>query len=181
LSLAHDWAAAGVPLPVSVNMSPRSLVDPTLPDDVASLLSQHDVQPGMLTLEITEMAAPPGQPLVGEVLNALRAIGVQIAVDDFGTGYSSLSFLTRVQVDEVKVDSSFVGAMVDSPEAAAIVRTTVDLGRQLGVRVVAEGVETPAQRSALAELGCVAAQGFHFVAPIDAAESLAVLKSLYQA
>jgi diguanylate cyclase len=181
LALARDWTDAGVPLPVSVNLSPRSLLDPTLPDDVANLLAMYGLPPHRLILEITEMAAPPGQPLVGEVLAALRAFGVQIAVDDFGTGYSSLSFLTRVQVDEVKVDASFVAAMVESPEAAAIVRTTVDLGRQLGVRVVAEGVETPAQRTALTELGCSAAQGFHFVAPIDAAESLTVLKSLYQA
>jgi diguanylate cyclase (GGDEF)-like protein len=178
LSLAHDWAQAGVPMPVSVNLSPRSLVDPTLPDSVAALLDAHQVPPRMLILEITEMAVPPGQPVVGEVLAALRALGVQLAVDDFGTGYSSLSFLARVQVDEVKVDASFVSAMVDSPEAAAIVRTTVDLGRQLGVRVVAEGVETPAQRAALADLGCAAAQGYHFIEPFDASDAVPILKSL---
>jgi len=178
LSLAADWAAAGVAMPVSVNLSPRSLIDPTLPDAVMALLTAQGVPAHMLILEITEMAVPPGQPVVGEVLAALRTLGVQLAVDDFGTGYSSLSFLARVQVDEVKVDSSFVAAMVDSPQAAAIVRTTVDLGRQLGVRVVAEGVETPAQRAALAALGCGAAQGRHFIAPFDAADAVPILKSL---
>ena len=122
----------------------------------------------MLILEITESAVATGQPVVADVLAALRALGVQLAVDDFGTGYSSLTFLTRVQVDEVKVDSSFVGAMVESLEAAAIVRTTVDLGRRLGVRVVAEGVETAEQRVALMELGCELAQGRYLVPPIDA-------------
>jgi EAL domain-containing protein (putative c-di-GMP-specific phosphodiesterase class I) len=107
-----------------------------------------------------------GQAVVDEVLAALRALGVQLAVDDFGTGYSSLTFLTRVQVDEVKVDSSFVGAMGSSPAAAAIIRTAVDLGRQLGVRVVAEGVETAAQRRALRALGCAMAQGRHLVPPL---------------
>src|SRR5262249_842125 len=90
LSLARDWKAAGISLAVSVNLSPRSLVDQTLPDDVAGLLRQYELEPTMLILEITEMAVPPGQPTVIETLKALRALGVQIAVDDFGTGYSSL-------------------------------------------------------------------------------------------
>ena len=105
-------------------------------------------------------------------------MGVQLAVDDFGTGFSSLTFLTRVAVDEVKVDRSFVMRMADSPEAAAIVRTTVDLGHELGLRVVAEGVETAEQRAALAELGCTAAQGYHFFKPMPADKIVAVLRSL---
>ena len=105
-------------------------------------------------------------------------MGVQLAVDDFGTGFSSLTFLTRIAVDELKVDRSFVMRMADSPEAAAIVRTTVDLGRELGLRVVAEGVETADQRAALAELGCTAAQGYHFFQPMPADKIVAVLRSL---
>jgi EAL domain-containing protein (putative c-di-GMP-specific phosphodiesterase class I) len=118
---------------------------------------------------------------VAEVLAALRAHGVQLAVDDFGSGFSSLTFLARVQVDEVKVDSTFVAAMTESAEAAAIVRTTVDLGRRLGVRVVAEGVETPAQRSALEDLGCFAAQGWHIAPPVRAEDAVEVLHELSDA
>jgi len=116
--------------------------------------------------------------VIDEVLGALRTMGVQLAVDDFGTGFSSLTFLTRVTVDELKVDRSFVIRMADSPEAAAIVRSTVGLGQQLGLRVVAEGVETAEQRSALAELGCTAAQGYHFFKPMPADKIGAVLGGL---
>ncbi len=169
LALASSWAADGVPLPVSVNLSPRSLADPDLPADVEAMLARYGVGASMLILDITESAVLTGHAVVvDEVLAGLRRLGVQIAVDDFGTGYSSLTFLARVQIDEMKVDSSFVSAMVSSPEAAAIVRTTVDLGRQLGVRVVAEGVESAAQRVALRALGCPSGQGRHLVAPIRA-------------
>src|SRR5439155_7906287 len=105
-------------------------------------------------------------------------LGVQIAVDDFGTGYSSMAFLARFQVDEVKVDRGFVGRMVESQAAAAIVRHTVELGRSLGLRVVAEGVETAEQRAALAALGCTAAQGFHFYRPMSVDKAAAVLRDL---
>jgi diguanylate cyclase (GGDEF)-like protein len=178
LRLADAWATAGVRLPVSVNLSPRSLADATLPADVEALLKLHGIAPNMLVLEITEAAVVGGRAVVDEVLSALRTLGVQLAVDDFGTGYSSLTFLTKVQVDEVKVDSSFVASMVSSPEAAAIVRTTIDLGHRLGVRVVAEGVETAAQRSALQELGCRTAQGRHLVPPVDAHCAIDLLREL---
>jgi EAL domain-containing protein (putative c-di-GMP-specific phosphodiesterase class I) len=131
----------------------------------------------MLTLEITESAVV-NQPIVHEVLSALRADGVQLAVDDFGSGVSSLAFLAGVQVDEVKVDSTFVSAMTESPQAAAIVRTTVDLGNRLGVRVVAEGVETFAQRAALSELGCLAAQGWYFSHPVPSERAFEVMVSM---
>jgi EAL domain-containing protein (putative c-di-GMP-specific phosphodiesterase class I) len=178
LRLADEWGRAGLSMRVSVNLSPRSLVDPNLPSDVADLLKRYGVEPHMLTLEITESAVVTGQPIVTDVLAALRAHGVQLAVDDFGSGYSSLTFLARVQVDEVKVDSTFVAAMTESAEAAAIVRTTVDLGRRLGVRVVAEGVETLAQRAALTELGCFAAQGWHITPPVRAEQALGVMREL---
>jgi EAL domain-containing protein (putative c-di-GMP-specific phosphodiesterase class I) len=105
---------------------------------------------------------------VTAVLDALVKLGIQLSVDDFGTGYSSLKFLTRVHVDEVKVDRSFVRRMVESPEVLAIIKITIDLARQLGVRVVAEGVETAEQRAALAELGCTSAQGHLFFAALPA-------------
>ncbi|HKE67535.1 MAG TPA: EAL domain-containing protein, partial [Micromonosporaceae bacterium] len=178
LRLAEQWREQGLTMRVSVNLSPRSLADPNLPGDVLAMLKAHDIEPNMLTLEITESAAVTGQPIVVDVLAALRAHGVQLAVDDFGSGYSSLTFLARVQVDEVKVDSTFVNAMTDSAEAAAIVRTTVDLGKRLGLRVVAEGVETHAQRNALADLGCEAAQGWHITPPVPADHAYALMRRL---
>ncbi|MFI6821730.1 putative bifunctional diguanylate cyclase/phosphodiesterase [Micromonospora sp. NPDC050187] len=178
LAIAAGWARDGLDVPISVNISARSLLDPRLPAEIAEALRRHDVPPRRLVLEITETVVMSELEVVDEVLGALRAMGVQIAVDDFGTGFSSLTFLTRVPVDEVKVDRSFVIRMADSPEAAAIVRTTVGLAHELGLRVVAEGVETAEQRIALAELGCTAAQGYHFFKPMSADKISAVLGSL---
>ncbi|HWH01024.1 MAG TPA: bifunctional diguanylate cyclase/phosphodiesterase [Pilimelia sp.] len=178
LRAAAEWARQGMPVPISVNVSARSLLDPRLPADVAELLRRHRVPAGRLVLEITETAAMSELGVIDEVLADLRAAGVQLAVDDFGTGYSSLHFLTRISVDELKVDRGFVARMVDSPEAAAIVRTTVDLGRELGLRVVAEGVETADQRAALAALGCTAAQGYHFFRPMPADKVVSALRTL---
>jgi diguanylate cyclase (GGDEF)-like protein len=178
LTSAAEWAAHGLDVPVAVNLSARNLLDPRLPADVAELLRSHRLSPHRLVLEITETVVMSELEVVDEVLAALRELGVQLAVDDFGTGYSSLTFLTRVAVDELKVDRTFVGKMADSAEAAAIVRTTVDLARELGLRVVAEGVETAEQRNALTALGCTAAQGFHFFRPMPAENVLSALLSL---
>jgi predicted signal transduction protein with EAL and GGDEF domain len=181
LSAAQCWFNAGFDLPVAVNLSPRSLLDPRLPEDVAEILARRRIPASRLVLEITETVVMSELAVIDQVLAALRDMGVQLAVDDFGTGYSSLTFLTRVPVSEVKVDRAFVGKMVDSPEAAAIVRTTVDLARELGLRVVAEGVETAEQRSALVALGCTAAQGFHFFKPMPADRVVDVLRDLARA
>nr|WP_231922435.1 bifunctional diguanylate cyclase/phosphodiesterase [Micromonospora krabiensis] len=178
LRVAADWARAGLDIPISVNLSARSLLDPRLPVEIAEALRRHKVPPHRLVLEITETVVMSELEVIDEVLATLRSMGVQLAVDDFGTGFSSLTFLTRIAVDELKVDRSFVIRMVDSPEAAAIVRTTVGLAHELGLRVVAEGVETAEQRSALAELGCTAAQGYHFFKPMPADKIGAVLGTL---
>jgi diguanylate cyclase len=116
--------------------------------------------------------------VIDEVLAGFREIGIQLAVDDFGTGFSSLAFLARIPVDEIKIDRSFVMAMTESAQAAAIVGATVDLGRRLGLRVVAEGVETAEQRSALSQLGCSAAQGYLFFKPMPVDKITAVLRSM---
>ncbi|GAB3139442.1 hypothetical protein GCM10027290_08630 [Micromonospora sonneratiae] len=178
LAVAADWARHGVDVPISINLSARSLLDPRLPAEVAETLRRHQVPPHRLVLEITETVMMSELEVIDEVLAALRSMGVQLAVDDFGTGFSSLTFLTRIAVDELKVDRSFVMRMAESPEAAAIVRTTVDLGRELGLRVVAEGVETADQRAVLAELGCTAAQGYHFFKPMPSDKIVSVLRSL---
>jgi diguanylate cyclase (GGDEF)-like protein len=180
LGAAVAWSAAGLVLPVSVNVSARSLLDPTFPGQVADALRQHRLSPHQLVLEITETVAVSEQEIVDEVLAALREVGVQLSVDDFGTGYSSLTFLTRVPVDELKIDRSFVARMVDSAEAAAIVRSAVDLARGLNLRVVAEGVETADQRSALLALGCTTAQGYHFCRPLPADKIVSALRSMTQ-
>ncbi|MEH0843430.1 EAL domain-containing protein [Micromonospora sp. CPCC 205711] len=178
LTVAAEWARDGLDVPISVNLSARSLLDPRLPAEIADALRRHQVPARRLVLEITETVVMSELEVIDEVLATLRSMGVQLAVDDFGTGFSSLTFLTRIAVDELKVDRSFVIRMADSPEAAAIVRTTVGLAHELGLRVVAEGVETAEQRLALAELGCTAAQGYHFFKPMPADKIGAVLGTL---
>ena len=168
LAAAARWARRGPAVPVAVNLSARSLLDPRLPDAVGRLLRKHRVPGRRLVLEITETVVTSELPGIDEALTSLRALGVRLSVDDFGTGAASLTFLTRVPLDEVKVDGSFVHRMASSTEAAAIVRTTVELGRELGMRVVAEGVETAAQRQMLTTLGCPAGQGFHLATPTSA-------------
>ena len=178
LSVAAELAKAGLKLPVSVNLSPRSLLDPQLPGDLAELLARHDVPAEHLILEITETVVLSPLRMTDQVLHSLRALGVRFAVDDFGTGYSSLTFLTRIAVDELKVDRTFVARMAESKEAAAIVRAIIDLGQRLGIRVVAEGVETQEQRQALVRLGCDAGQGFHFSRPVESAGVVEALRRL---
>ncbi|MBV1849590.1 putative bifunctional diguanylate cyclase/phosphodiesterase [Catellatospora tritici] len=181
LGFAAQWGALGMELPVAVNLSPRSLLDPRLPADVAELLKKHRLPASRLVLEITETVVLSPLPVTDQVLQELRKLGVRFAVDDFGTGFSSLTFLTRIAVDELKIDRTFVARMGESKQAAAIVRAVVDLGRQLGIRVVAEGVETGTQRAALSRLGCDAAQGFHFSRPLPGDQIIEALRTLASA
>jgi EAL domain-containing protein (putative c-di-GMP-specific phosphodiesterase class I) len=156
-------------MPVAVNVSPRSLLDPRFPEAVKTALAAHGLPPEALVLELTESLMLSQLEVVDEVLGALRGAGIMLALDDFGTGYSSLSTLARVPVQELKIDRSFVADM-DSPAEAAVVRSTVELGRSLEVMVVAEGVESEEQRRRLWELGCPTGQGYLFARamPLDA-------------
>jgi diguanylate cyclase len=181
LKAAADWATEGIDVPVSVNVSARSLLDATFPAQIGDLLRRHRQPARRLVLEITESVAVSDQEIVDEVLAALREMGVQISVDDFGTGFSSLSFVTRVPIDELKVDRSFVDEMIDSTAAEAVVRGAVELGARLGARVVAEGVETAEQRAALLDLGCTTAQGYHFCRPLPADKIVGALRQLAEA
>ncbi|GIL31393.1 putative bifunctional diguanylate cyclase/phosphodiesterase [Actinocatenispora comari] len=181
LGVMSRWGAEGLDIPVAVNMSARSLLDRNLPADVAELLGRHHVPPERLVLEITETVMMTELDIIDDVLAGLRALGVRLSVDDFGTGYSSLTFLARFEVDEVKVDQEFVARMGEAPEAEAIVRSTVELGRALGLRVVAEGVETAEQKAALSAMGCEAGQGYHFFPPMPADKTAKVLWTLRQA
>ncbi|GAA2654724.1 bifunctional diguanylate cyclase/phosphodiesterase [Paractinoplanes durhamensis] len=181
LAAAATWNLAGVELPVSVNVSARSLLDPGFPAQVADALRRHRTPASRLVLEITESVAVSEQAIVDEVLAALRDSGVQISLDDFGTGYSSLAIVTRAPVHEIKIDRSFVDDMIDSAAAEAVVRGAVELGARLGVRVVAEGVETTEQREALIALGCPTAQGYHFCKPMPADRIVQALTQLSEA
>ena len=132
--------------------------------------------PELLQLEITESRALPSGRGATRVADELRAMGVSIAIDDFGTGFSSLVQLQRLPVDEIKIDRSFVATMAHSPSDAAIVRSTIDLARNLGLRVTAEGVETDEARSHLSAMGCELAQGYGLCRPVSAERCARVVR-----
>jgi diguanylate cyclase (GGDEF)-like protein len=175
LSAAGIWAAAGYPIPVAVNVSPRSLLDRRFPALVGQLLGEHDTQAASLTLELTESLTLSSMEVVDQVLAELGRMGVAIALDDFGTRFSSLNALARVPVKELKIDRSFVTDMDSSAEAMAVVRSTIELGRALGLTIVAEGIERVDQRRTLWDLGCHLGQGHLFARPLSQQRFLASL------
>jgi len=174
LVAASSWREAGFEVPVAVNVSPRSLLDPTFPHVVLNRLEARGLPADALIVELTESLTLSQLEVVDEVLGTLRQAGVVLALDDFGTGFSSLATLARVPVHELKIDRSFVKAL-DSPVSAAVVRSTIDLGRSLDLLVVAEGVESEEQRKRLWELGCPTAQGHLFARPMPVPKLLAAL------
>jgi diguanylate cyclase (GGDEF)-like protein len=161
LAAVADWRRQGIDLSVAVNLSTRSLHDADLVEEVSRLLRRHDVPASRLTLEVTEgsVMADPARAIA--LLHQLRGLGVRLSVDDFGTGYSSLSYLKSLPVDEVKIDRSFVTNLSSQTEDVAIVRAIVDLGRHLGLEVVAEGVEDQPTWTLLTAMGCDLVQGWH--------------------
>jgi diguanylate cyclase (GGDEF)-like protein len=177
LGVSADWAAQGTALPIAVNLCPRCTVIRDLPERVAGRLAAYGVPPERLTLEITETVVAAAENVAADVIGEFRSLGVGICVDHFGTGSASLQFLTRFGVDAVKIDASFIAAMSHSPEAAAIVRTTVDLARDLDLRVIATGVERADQRAALLDLGVVAGQGYLFHPPRPVDDTAAILRA----
>ena len=170
LAQARTWIDAGRPLPIAVNLSARNLLDEHLPDRVAELLAAHDVPAALLELEVTESAIMTDPVRAREMLEQLSALGVRISIDDFGAGYTSLSQLTTLPVSELKIDRSFVMTMTEDPSNAMIVQSVIDLGHNLGVTLVAEGVETEQVLTALAGFGCDVAQGYHLCRPIPVAD-----------
>jgi EAL domain-containing protein (putative c-di-GMP-specific phosphodiesterase class I) len=151
-------------------VSGRQLDHPAFSLQVAEVLAMSGLDAGRLQLEITETAPLHERSLAGENLRELRSMGVSIVLDDFGTGWSSLEYLARFPVDAVKLDRGFVARVGREPRAALIVDAIVDLARRLDIEVVAEGVETGAQRDEVHAAGCSLAQGFFFGAPREAAE-----------
>lgn len=164
-----EWRSAGCPYSVSVNLSARDLHDLRLPGMVARRLAVWGVPASALVLEITETTVMSDLDRAVRVLRELSEMQIGISVDDYGTGYSSLVYLTRLPVDEIKIDRSFVSGMGESDRRRVVVRSTIELARSLGLRVVAEGVETDEEWQLLAAYGCTAVQGLRVGAPVPGA------------
>jgi diguanylate cyclase (GGDEF)-like protein len=166
LGQMRHWLDAGHAVPVAVNLSTRCLLDADLPQLVQRLLAEHRVPAELLRLEVTESAVMGDADRCMEVLQRLHDLGVRLSIDDFGTGYSSMAYLRRLPVDELKIDRSFVLGMTTTQQDAVLVRTAIDLGHNLGLTVVAEGVEGAEHVLALQALGCDIAQGYHYARPM---------------
>lgn len=164
------WRADGLTLRVAVNLSARSLVDGELPGTVADLLAESGLPPTALALEITESSIMEDPARTIAMLNRLSSMGVTLAVDDYGTGYSSLAYLKNLPVDELKLDRTFVTDMLTDGRDRTIVSNTITLAHELGLRVVAEGVEDQATQDALADMGCDLGQGYHICRPRTASQ-----------
>ncbi|MQA37217.1 putative bifunctional diguanylate cyclase/phosphodiesterase [Rugamonas aquatica] len=174
--LCHELAAKGYPLKVSVNLSTRDLLDQDLPAKFAETLARHKLAPSSFCLEITESAIMDDPVRAQHTLERLSAMGVDLSIDDFGTGYSSLAYLKRLPVNELKIDKSFVLNMENDVGDTKIVRSTIDLGHNMGLRVVAEGIESEAVWRLLAELGCDQGQGYFMSRPIPGDQLIAWLE-----
>jgi EAL domain-containing protein (putative c-di-GMP-specific phosphodiesterase class I) len=168
LRQCRAWRDLGLDVNVGVNLFSRDLLDGGLPDEIGRLLAANALEARRLELEITEdtILADPARTAV--ILEQLGARGIALAIDDFGTGYSSLNYLKRLPVDVLKIDRSFVSRMEVDEDDAIIVRSTIELGHNLGLIVVAEGVENQETLVRLAELGCDTAQGYHLSRPLAA-------------
>jgi diguanylate cyclase (GGDEF)-like protein len=163
------WRADGLDLGVAVNVSARNLHDAAFVSEVAEALDASGIPPEQLTLELTESAVMADPEACLGTLEQLANAGVRLAVDDFGTGHSSMAYLSRLPVHEIKVDRSFVAGMAGDGPEETIVRATIELGRALGLEVVAEGIEDGDTLTRLAELGCDLGQGFHIARPMPGA------------
>lgn len=167
LAQNNEWTELGVDLSVAVNLSARNLQDNTFPEEVGEVLRGHQAaRLARLRFEITETAMMADPARAAEILNALGVMGIRLSIDDFGTGYSSLAYLKQLPVAELKIDKSFVIGMALNENDATIVRSTIDLAHNIGLRVVAEGVEDRRTYEMLAELGCDAVQGYYISRPV---------------
>jgi diguanylate cyclase len=162
----HEAHPTRPPIRVSVNLSPKQLQQADVVRDVADALAGSGLDPALLLLEVTEGVLMEDTDANIATLHRLKAVGVQLAMDDFGTGYSSLSYLRRFPIDIVKIDKSFVDGIADGPEASALARAIITLGRTLRLATVAEGVEHASQFGELRDLGCNLGQGYHFARPL---------------
>lgn len=164
----YQWRLSGIELVTGINLSMRNLQDLDFPDRIAASLKAWEIEPHWLELEITESVIMNDPTRALKILTQLDEMGVRLAIDDFGTGYSSLAYLKRLPVDEVKIDRSFVTDMLHDESNSVIVKSTIDLGHNLGMKVVAEGVENLECFNLLKTLGCDAVQGYYISRPLAA-------------
>ena len=163
------WIDAGMdPMIMSVNLSAVQFRHANLPQRVEQILAEEGLPPELLELELTESVAMDDPLAAIAVMDALHARGIRMSIDDFGTGYSSLSYLRRFQVYKLKIDQSFVCDVTEDPEGRAIVQAIISLANSLGLRTIAEGVETEAQLEFLRQQGCQEVQGYYFSRPLPA-------------
>jgi diguanylate cyclase (GGDEF)-like protein len=167
LALAQQsrWVSQGIELPVAVNISARSLLDPRFPERVEQILAEQGLPARSLILELTETSMMVNPDAAVAILTRLAEQGIRLSIDDFGTGYSSMSYLKRLPVSELKIDRSFVMDLPRNEDNAVLIQSAVDLGHNLGLNVVAEGVEDEATLQRLREMGCDLAQGYHISRP----------------
>jgi diguanylate cyclase (GGDEF)-like protein len=170
LRQAHVWRGLHLDIGIAVNISARDLLDAAFPDFVAQACLSTGMQCSSLTLEITERDLMSDPAKSDAAIQRLKEMGIHFAIDDFGTGYSSLSYLQKLPVNEIKIDKSFVAGLLTNPRSDAIVRSIIDLGRNLSLSVVAEGVEDQRTWESLATLGCDVAQGYYMCRPNSVAE-----------
>ena len=175
-ALCAELEQKGIKLKFSVNLSTRDLLDQELPGRVADILARNRLSPASMCLEITESAIMDDPVRAQLTLERLHSMGVELAIDDFGTGYSSLAYLKRLPVDELKIDKSFVLNMEHDADDAKIVKSTIDLGHNMGLRVVAEGLETLPVWHLLRQMGCDQAQGYYLSKPMPGDKLIAWLE-----
>ncbi len=169
------WIATGVQLPIAVNLSTRDLIDQDLPNKITSILTHREVGIDAIAIEITESSIMDDPVRAETTLERLSAMGITLSIDDFGTGYSSLAYLKRLPVNELKIDKSFVLKMEEDENDRKIVKSTIDLGHNLGLKVVAEGIENQVVWNFLQEMGCDYGQGYYMSKPMPADDFLAWL------
>ncbi len=170
----QSLSASGINIPISVNLTASDIKNLNFPEQLEALCKEHSVQPKQLMLELTESAVMGELTSSLDVLNRLRMKGFNLSIDDFGTGYSSFSHLYQAPFSELKIDHGFVIPMLEDNEAMVIVKICVNLGHMLGMKIVAEGVETEAIHDALANLGCDILQGYHFSKPVPIQQFIAL-------
>ena len=174
------WSGHGFDVDVSANISAQNLYDPGLVRWLGRLFDEGGLAPGQLTLELTESQIVADLPMARQILRRLQSLGAKLSIDDFGTGYSSLSYLSKLPLDELKIDRSFVLDLEAGEQGRSLVQTIIDLGHDLGLRVVAEGVESSETVETLASLGCDQVQGFHVSRPLAADALETWLASYYE-
>jgi diguanylate cyclase (GGDEF)-like protein/PAS domain S-box-containing protein len=171
------WREAGVrPVPIAINLSARQFRDKNLAATIERILRAHDVDPPFIEIELTESSLMVSTDEAVRALSHLKSLGLRLSIDDFGTGYSSLAYLRRFPLDTLKIDRSFVNEVTTNADVANITRAVIGMSHNLGLKVVAEGVETAAQLAFLHAAGCGEMQGYYFSRPLPAADSLQWLR-----